>query len=183
MSKIWCGRLWRAGSLTVTVQTPCLPPGQKGNLCERSLTSCVSLFILLPCAALAVYYLLLQTFVLRLEFLLNAVLLCFYALEFLLGLLSISAFARWRVLMWPFRLVKPSIISWHTELHSLRLCVQVQNVLRSQHRSPEPQQDGSAVSSARCAVYYICFLPSDEAVFVNKLWFIHCYQFISSVSF
>ncbi|XP_020494035.2 transmembrane protein 216 [Labrus bergylta] len=71
--------------------------GWKGNLCERSLASCASLFILLPCAALAVYYLLLQTFVLRLEFILSAVLLCFYALEFLLGLLSLSAFSRSKV--------------------------------------------------------------------------------------
>ncbi|CAK6977424.1 transmembrane protein 216 isoform X2 [Scomber scombrus] len=68
--------------------------GWKGNLCERSLSSGLSLFILLPCAALAVYYLLLQTFVLRLEFLLSAVLLCFYAAEFLLGLFSLSAFSR-----------------------------------------------------------------------------------------
>ncbi|KAM4586335.1 transmembrane protein 216 isoform 2-T2 [Fundulus diaphanus] len=66
----------------------------KGNLCERSLSSFVSLFILFPCAALAVYYLLLQTFVLRLEFLLSAVLLCFYGLELLLGVISISAFSR-----------------------------------------------------------------------------------------
>ncbi|XP_030253242.1 transmembrane protein 216 isoform X1 [Sparus aurata] len=71
--------------------------GWKGNLCERSLASCVSLFILIPCVALAVYYLLLQTFVLRLEFLLSAVLLCFYSLEFLLGLLSVSAFSRSKV--------------------------------------------------------------------------------------
>ncbi|XP_036932862.1 transmembrane protein 216 [Acanthopagrus latus] len=71
--------------------------GWKGNLCERSLASCVSLFILIPCVALAVYYLLLQTFVLRLEFLLSAVLLCFYGLEFLLGLLSVSAFSRSKV--------------------------------------------------------------------------------------
>ncbi|XP_044219460.1 transmembrane protein 216 isoform X1 [Thunnus albacares] len=71
--------------------------GWKGNLCERSLASAVSLFILLPCAALAVYYLLLQTFVLRLEFLLSAVLLCFYGLEFLLGLVSVSAFSRSKV--------------------------------------------------------------------------------------
>ncbi|KAM9375414.1 transmembrane protein 216 isoform 2-T2 [Pholidichthys leucotaenia] len=68
--------------------------GMKGNLCERTLSSCLSLFILLPCSALAVYYLLLQTFVLRLEFLLSAILLCFYGLEFLFGLLSVSAFSR-----------------------------------------------------------------------------------------
>ncbi|XP_034453752.1 transmembrane protein 216 isoform X2 [Hippoglossus hippoglossus] len=71
--------------------------GWKGNLCERSLASCASLFILLPCGALAVYFLLLQTFVLRLEFILGAVLLCFYALELLLGLLSLSAFSRSKV--------------------------------------------------------------------------------------
>lgn len=69
--------------------------GWKGNLCERSLASCMSLFILFPCAALAVYVLLLQTFVLRLEFVLSAVLLCFYGLELLLGLFSLSAFSRW----------------------------------------------------------------------------------------
>ncbi|XP_034038182.1 transmembrane protein 216 isoform X2 [Thalassophryne amazonica] len=69
--------------------------GWKGNLCEQTLSSSVSLVILLPCVTLAVYYLLLQTFVLRLEVILNAVLLCFYGLEFLLGLLSLSAFSRW----------------------------------------------------------------------------------------
>lgn len=72
--------------------------GWKGNLCERSLWSSLSLLILLPCAALAVYYLLLQTFVLRLEVLLSAVLLCFYGLEFLLGLVCLSAFSRYRQL-------------------------------------------------------------------------------------
>lgn len=70
------------------------PSGWKGNLCERSLASCVSLFILVPCVALAVYVLLLQTFVLRLEFILAAVLLVFYGLEFLFGLVSLLAFSR-----------------------------------------------------------------------------------------
>ncbi|XP_008291132.1 transmembrane protein 216 [Stegastes partitus] len=71
--------------------------GWKGNLCERSLSSCLSVFVLLPCTALAVYFLLLQTFVLRLEFLLCSGLLCFYGLQLLLGLLSISAFSRSKV--------------------------------------------------------------------------------------
>ncbi|XP_029917122.1 transmembrane protein 216 isoform X1 [Myripristis murdjan] len=71
--------------------------GWKGNLCERCLASSVSVFILLPCAALAIYYLLLQTFVLRLEVILSAGLLCFYMLELLLGVLSISAFSRSKV--------------------------------------------------------------------------------------
>lgn len=54
----------------------------------------VSLLVLVPCTVLSVYYLMLQTFVLRLEFILNAVLLCFYSLEMLLGIMSISAFSR-----------------------------------------------------------------------------------------
>ncbi|KAI4874750.1 hypothetical protein NFI96_028368 [Prochilodus magdalenae] len=68
--------------------------GWKGNLCERSLTLSVSVFVLVPCTVLSVYYLLLQTFVLRLEFILNAVLLCFYGLELILGLMTISSFSR-----------------------------------------------------------------------------------------
>ncbi|TNN72050.1 Transmembrane protein 216 [Liparis tanakae] len=44
-----------------------MAPGWKGNLSERPLASCAALLVLLPCAALAVYFLLLQTFVLRLE--------------------------------------------------------------------------------------------------------------------
>ncbi|XP_072308879.1 transmembrane protein 216 [Eucyclogobius newberryi] len=71
--------------------------GEKGNLCERPLSSCVSVFILFPCAALSVYYLLLQTFVLRLEFILNAILLCFYCAEFVLGVIALSTFSRSRV--------------------------------------------------------------------------------------
>ncbi|XP_028258103.1 transmembrane protein 216-like [Parambassis ranga] len=80
--------------LFLALEILCIFYGWKGNLCECSLSPCVSLFILLPCAALAVYYRLLQTFILRLEFLLSAVLLCFYGLEFLLGLLSIATFSR-----------------------------------------------------------------------------------------
>ncbi|KAM4555136.1 transmembrane protein 216 [Odontesthes bonariensis] len=80
--------------LFLALETLRIHYGWKGNLCERTLSSCVSLFILFPCAVLAVYYLLLQTFVLRLEFVLCAVLLCFYSLEFLLGLLSVFTFSR-----------------------------------------------------------------------------------------
>ncbi|KAG7471769.1 transmembrane protein 216-like [Solea senegalensis] len=83
--------------LFVALETLRIFYGWKGNLCERSLASCASVFVLLPCAALAVYFLLLQTFVLRLEFILSAVLLCFYGLELLLGLLSISSFSRAKV--------------------------------------------------------------------------------------
>uniref|UniRef100_A0A3B3R2A0 Transmembrane protein 216 n=1 Tax=Paramormyrops kingsleyae TaxID=1676925 RepID=A0A3B3R2A0_9TELE len=72
--------------------------GQKGNLCQQSLSLVVSMGVLVPCAVLSVYYLLLQTFVLRLEVTLNAVLLCFHSLELLLGLVTVSAFSRYTLL-------------------------------------------------------------------------------------
>ncbi|XP_047658272.1 transmembrane protein 216 isoform X1 [Tachysurus fulvidraco] len=68
--------------------------GSKGNLCERSLMLIVSVGVLVPCTVLSVYYLLLQTFILRLEFILNAILLCFYALELVLALITIAVFSR-----------------------------------------------------------------------------------------
>ncbi|ROL55506.1 Transmembrane protein 216 [Anabarilius grahami] len=68
--------------------------GWKGNLCQRSLALFVSIGVLVPCAVLSVYYLLLQTFVLRLEVVLNAVLLCFYGFELVLGMMTISVFSR-----------------------------------------------------------------------------------------
>lgn len=87
---------WSCDRSYITV--PCSCSGWKGNLCERSLASRLSLFVLLPCAALAVYVLLLQTFVLKLEFILAAILLVFYGFEFLFGLLSLFAFSRWAAL-------------------------------------------------------------------------------------
>ncbi|XP_077589378.1 transmembrane protein 216 [Stigmatopora nigra] len=71
--------------------------GWKGNLCEHAVTTTLSLLLLLPCVTLCVYFLLLQTFVLRLEFLLCCLLLCIYGLEFLLSMLALSAFARSKV--------------------------------------------------------------------------------------
>ncbi|KAK7916220.1 hypothetical protein WMY93_011981 [Mugilogobius chulae] len=71
--------------------------GEKGNLCERPLSSCVSVLVLFPCAALSVYFLLLQTFVLRLEVILNSILLCFYGAEFVLGVIALATFTRSRV--------------------------------------------------------------------------------------
>ncbi|XP_033822826.2 transmembrane protein 216 [Periophthalmus magnuspinnatus] len=70
---------------------------EKGNLCERPLSSSMSVLVLFPCTALCVYYLLLQTFVLRLEFILNTILLVFYCAEFVLSVLALSMFSRSRV--------------------------------------------------------------------------------------
>ncbi|XP_056625446.1 transmembrane protein 216 [Triplophysa dalaica] len=68
--------------------------GWKGNLCQRALALFVSVCVLVPCAVMSIYYLILQTFILRLEFVLNAVLLCFYGVELVLGLMTISVFSR-----------------------------------------------------------------------------------------
>ncbi|XP_060784020.1 transmembrane protein 216 isoform X1 [Neoarius graeffei] len=68
--------------------------GWKGNLCESTLILIVSVGVLVPCTVISVYYLLLQTFILRLEFILNAILLCFYTLELVLALITIAAFSR-----------------------------------------------------------------------------------------
>ncbi|KAL6480426.1 hypothetical protein MHYP_G00114590 [Metynnis hypsauchen] len=80
--------------LYVGLETLRLFYGWKGNLCEHPLTLSISICVLVPCTVLCVYYLLLQTFVLRLEFILNVVLLCFYGLELILGLMTISSFCR-----------------------------------------------------------------------------------------
>lgn len=54
----------------------------------------LSLALTVPAAVLAVYYLLLQTYSLRLEAFLSAILLLFYSLELLLGLLALLSFSR-----------------------------------------------------------------------------------------
>ncbi|XP_077466573.1 transmembrane protein 216 [Stigmatopora argus] len=71
--------------------------GWKGNLCEHAVTTTLSLLLLLPCVTLCVYLLLLQTFVLRIEFLMCCGLLCFYGLQFLLSVLALSGFSRSKV--------------------------------------------------------------------------------------
>uniref|UniRef100_A0A8C5T8E2 Transmembrane protein 216 n=1 Tax=Malurus cyaneus samueli TaxID=2593467 RepID=A0A8C5T8E2_9PASS len=64
--------------------------GSKGNLCQRKVPLSLSLALTVPAAVLAVYYLLLQTYSLRLEAFLSAILLLFYGLELLLSLLACS---------------------------------------------------------------------------------------------
>ncbi|XP_064423447.1 transmembrane protein 216 [Latimeria chalumnae] len=68
--------------------------GSKGNLSQRKVTLSISLGLTIPAAMMAVYYLLLQTYVLRVEVILNAILLVFYALEFILDIVALTAFAR-----------------------------------------------------------------------------------------
>ncbi|XP_058685595.1 transmembrane protein 216 isoform X1 [Poecile atricapillus] len=72
--------------------------GSKGNLCQRKVPLSLSLALTVPAAVLAVYYLLLQTYSLRLEAFLSAILLLFYGLELLLGFLALLSFSRCRIL-------------------------------------------------------------------------------------
>uniref|UniRef100_A0A8D0EH85 Transmembrane protein 216 n=2 Tax=Strigidae TaxID=30459 RepID=A0A8D0EH85_STROC len=70
--------------------------GSKGNLCQRKVPLSISLALTIPAAVMATYYLLLQTYTLRLEAILSAILLLFYAVELLLGVLALVSFSRYR---------------------------------------------------------------------------------------
>ncbi|XP_007885617.1 transmembrane protein 216 [Callorhinchus milii] len=67
--------------------------GSKGNLCQRKLPLSISLGLLAPSALMAVYYMLLQTYVLRVELIINAILLVFYVLELILVLVALISFS------------------------------------------------------------------------------------------
>ncbi|XP_075568372.1 transmembrane protein 216 [Pelecanus crispus] len=75
--------------------------GSKGNLCQRKVPLSISLALTVPAAVMATYYLLLQTYALRLEAILNAILLLFYAVELLLGILALVSFSRYQRLSAP----------------------------------------------------------------------------------
>lgn len=77
-----------------TPLTAC-PAGSKGNLCQRKVPLSISLALTVPAAVMAVYYLLLQTYALRLEAILSAILLLFYAAELLVGILALVSFSRY----------------------------------------------------------------------------------------
>ncbi|XP_059831587.1 transmembrane protein 216-like isoform X3 [Hypanus sabinus] len=68
--------------------------GSKGNLSQRKVPLTISLVLLGPSTIMAIYYMLLQTYVLRLEVTINAILLVFYFFELVLccvGLMSFSS--------------------------------------------------------------------------------------------
>lgn len=72
---------------------PCLT-GTKGNLCQRKMPLAISVALTFPSAVMASYYLLLQTYVLRLEAIMNGILLLFCGSELLLAALTLAAFSR-----------------------------------------------------------------------------------------
>nr|CAB3267072.1 transmembrane protein 216-like [Phallusia mammillata] len=66
--------------------------GCKGNLTERTLTSLFSVFLLAVSAALVVYFLLWQTFVLRIDLVLCGILLFLHLLQFVFSLIATISF-------------------------------------------------------------------------------------------
>lgn len=69
--------------------------GTKGNLCQRKMPLGISVALTFPSAMMASYYLLLQTYVLRLEAIMNSILLFFCGSELLLEMLTLATFSRY----------------------------------------------------------------------------------------
>uniref|UniRef100_A0A8C6B0A8 Transmembrane protein 216 n=1 Tax=Monodon monoceros TaxID=40151 RepID=A0A8C6B0A8_MONMO len=67
--------------------------GTKGNLCQRKMPLAISVALTFPSAMMASYYLLLQTYVLRLEAVMNGISLFFCDSELLLEVLTLAAFS------------------------------------------------------------------------------------------
>ncbi|XP_009635972.1 transmembrane protein 138 [Egretta garzetta] len=70
----------------------------KATVCQRKVPLSTSLPLTVPAAVMAAYYLLLQTYALRLEAILSSLLLLFYATELLLGVLALVSFSRYSCL-------------------------------------------------------------------------------------
>ncbi|KAI8518990.1 transmembrane protein 216-like [Branchiostoma floridae] len=68
--------------------------GSKGNLTERIISMVVSILLCLPVLFTVLFFLLWQTYVLRAEVILCAILLVFLGLELVLGVAAMVSFAR-----------------------------------------------------------------------------------------
>ncbi|XP_051778034.1 transmembrane protein 80-like isoform X2 [Erpetoichthys calabaricus] len=68
--------------------------GSKGNLREEKVPMGISLALTCGSAMLSVYFLVWQTYVLRADIIINAILLIIYCLESVLDIIAIAAFAR-----------------------------------------------------------------------------------------
>ncbi|XP_033101852.1 transmembrane protein 216-like [Anneissia japonica] len=68
--------------------------GKKGNLTEKLMHLAVSVALSVPVIFVYIYYLIWQTYVLRVEVILNAIQLVFLAFEIIFSLIAIITFAR-----------------------------------------------------------------------------------------
>nr|XP_006124936.1 transmembrane protein 80 [Pelodiscus sinensis] len=66
--------------------------GTKGNLTEEEVPLGVSLVISIGCIMLSVYFLVWETYILKADVIINAILLCTYGLEGILQIIAIAAF-------------------------------------------------------------------------------------------
>ncbi|XP_067902237.1 transmembrane protein 80-like isoform X4 [Heterodontus francisci] len=68
--------------------------GFEGNLTEEAVPIVTSLILTIPSVMLSLYFLLWQTYVLKADVIINAILLVIYGLEGILDIIAVSAFAR-----------------------------------------------------------------------------------------
>ncbi|XP_064618148.1 transmembrane protein 216-like [Liolophura sinensis] len=68
--------------------------GQKGNLTERIIGVLTSILLSVPALFGAIYLILWQTYVLRIDIVLSAIQLCFICLETIFGIVSMVTFGR-----------------------------------------------------------------------------------------
>lgn len=68
--------------------------GQKGNLTEQMSSVVVSLVLTVPCLLTVIYFLLWQTYVLRLDIILSSIQIVFLVLETLFAVVAVASFAR-----------------------------------------------------------------------------------------
>ncbi|XP_077148825.1 transmembrane protein 216 [Ranitomeya variabilis] len=80
--------------LYLSIEVTRLYLGCRGNQCERKLPLVVSVGLTIPTGLLALYFLFLQTYALRLETVLSCILLLFYGLEAILCCVALITFCR-----------------------------------------------------------------------------------------
>ncbi|XP_041453140.1 transmembrane protein 216-like isoform X1 [Lytechinus pictus] len=85
---------WVLIFLLVAIEYVRLFLGKKGNLTEKVVHLAVSLALSVATLFGALYLILWQTYVLRAELILNAVLLCFLGLELVFSIIAVITFAR-----------------------------------------------------------------------------------------
>uniref|UniRef100_UPI00398EE369 transmembrane protein 80-like isoform X2 n=1 Tax=Pristiophorus japonicus TaxID=55135 RepID=UPI00398EE369 len=103
--------------LMVTLEVTRLYHGFKGNLTEEAVPVVISLVLTIGSVMLSLYFLLWQTYVLKADVIINAILLVTYGLEGILDVIAVSAFAR-LYLFSPAPLVPDQRIFWTTGYHA-----------------------------------------------------------------
>ncbi|XP_069757746.1 transmembrane protein 80-like isoform X3 [Narcine bancroftii] len=80
--------------LMIILEVTRLYHGFKGNLTEETVPIVINLVLTIGSMLLSLYYLLWQTYVLKADVIMNAILLIIYGLEEILDIIAVSSFAR-----------------------------------------------------------------------------------------